>query len=1098
MTTTMAAAAAESDQGRDAEEPNTADAEEMVVDSPEIEMASASPAAAAAAAPNESSASAPPAAAAAAASYPHGGTTTAQTPVATTTATASTAAMLLSTATQMMRLTSPNDYAMATRIHAILADGAGDNDDDAAAVAAATGTGKDSGSTSTTGVELLAPGAALLTCLVLAVGREELVADGSKDVETMDEETRKRRAREAAGYTLVDPPSPRPNDDGAAAAASRGRDDDDDEEEEEGEEGEERGDDDQVGKSGGASATHEQKLEPTPANVATQRQSWEDLRKLINGTINRLNATTIKPLIHKLFTEGNLIRGRGLLARTVLRAATTSPSYADVYSALIAVINTKLPEVGELVLSRTILQFQRSYKRRDKAQAVATANFLGQLFNQGMTHELLCLQLLTVLLDGDPTDDSVEVAVSFMRTVGKALAEVSPAGVRAVMERFRGLLHDGTIGKRVQYKVEGLIKDRRSNFENYPTIVPELDLVESDDQIMFEIGLDDDDLKKEEVLDVFRFDPDFEENERTWAKIRGEILGEDSEDSDGSSGSGDSDTDSGSGSDEESDGEEDQQLVPPPTNGDKKKTQVIHDLTESDLVHLRRTIYLTIMSSATFEECTHKLTKVDIPLGRESELINMIIECCSQERTFLRYYGMIAGRFCLLHPRWRDAFLEAFGVQYETIHRLETNKLRNVAKLFAHLLHTDSMPWSCLSGIHLNEDETTSSSRIFVKILVQEMAEAMGMSALRDRFETDEPEQSQWYAGMFPRDVPRNTCYAINFFTSIGLGPLTDGLREHLKNAPKLILAQAQAEAAAKAAAAAEKAADDSSVSSSSSSSTSTGSSTSYSSSSYTSSSSSSHSSDSRSRGRRSGRDRGRSRSSRKRRGRPQRRRSRSYSSSSYSSSGSRSRYTSSSVSSRGKKRGSARRRPPSRSLSRSRSRSLSRSRSTSKRKGGGGSGDGAKRAASESRSPSRSRSRSRRSGDGGSRVQERKPSRSRSYTPRKQSRSLSPPRESKGRDRERSYSRSASRSRSRSRSRSPQRREREGRRSHSRSFSSSRSRSPSERRRNMKRGRRDRRRSRSSSSRSDSRDAKRKRYSRSSHDSRSPPRRRYSRSRSS
>eukprot|EP00562_Extubocellulus_spinifer_P024783 CAMPEP_0178667456 /NCGR_PEP_ID=MMETSP0698-20121128/31052_1 /TAXON_ID=265572 /ORGANISM="Extubocellulus spinifer, Strain CCMP396" /LENGTH=1467 /DNA_ID=CAMNT_0020310949 /DNA_START=158 /DNA_END=4562 /DNA_ORIENTATION=- len=210
----MAAAAAESDQGRDAEEPNTADAEEMVVDSPEIEMASASPAAAAAAAPNESSASA---AAAAAASYPHGGTTTAQTPVATTTATASTAAMLLSTATQMMRLTSPNDYALATRIHAILADGAGDNDDDAAAVAAATGTGKDSGSTSTTGVELLAPGAALLTCLVLAVGREELVVDGNKDVETMDEETRKRRAREAAGYTLIDPPSPRADADGVTA-----------------------------------------------------------------------------------------------------------------------------------------------------------------------------------------------------------------------------------------------------------------------------------------------------------------------------------------------------------------------------------------------------------------------------------------------------------------------------------------------------------------------------------------------------------------------------------------------------------------------------------------------------------------------------------------------------------------------------------------------------------------------------------------------------------------------------------------------------------------------------------------------------------------
>lgn len=43
----------------------------------------------------------------------------------------------------------------------------------------------------------------------------------------------------------------------------------------------------------------------------------------------------------------------------------------------------------------------------------------------------------------------------------------------------------------------------------------------------------------------------------------------------------------------------------------------IHDLTEQDLVNLRRTIYLTIMSSAGFEECAHKLMKLDIQEGYE-------------------------------------------------------------------------------------------------------------------------------------------------------------------------------------------------------------------------------------------------------------------------------------------------------------------------------------------------------------------------------------------------------------------------------------------------------------------------------------------------
>jgi pre-mRNA-splicing factor CWC22 len=570
-------------------------------------------------------------------------------------------------------------------------------------------------------------------------------------------------------------------------------------------------------------------------NSALQHQTWHDQKRVIHGTINRLNESTIKPLIHDLFSKVNLLRLRGVLAKHVLQAALTSKSqYSNVYAALIAVLNTKLPEVGELVLKRAILAFRRHYRRREKSQCLAMAIFIGHLFHQAVVHELLILQILTLLLDADPTDDSVEVAVEFLTVVGQALLDVSPAGVRAVLDRLRALLHEGQLSKRVEYKIEVILKLRKTGFRDCPPpISKELDLVERDDQITFELSLDDDDLTKEDNLDVFRVDDDYQENEDMWAKMRAEILGLNADS--GDDGDDQTDDDSDQDNDDEDENEEedppDQELVVVETNS--KAITTIQDLSEADLVHLRRQIYLTIMSSATFEECTHKLTQINIPPGRECELINMIIECCSQERTFLRYYGLIGARFCLLDNRWLDAFLEAFATQYTTIHRLETNKLRNVAKLFAHLLHTDSMPWKCLSIVHLNEDETTSSSRIFVKILIQEMAEALGIARLKERFETTDPELSGWYMGMFPRDDVRKTRYAINFFTSIGLGPLTDGLREFLKNAPKMLLAQVAAAAAAK------KKDDDESSESSSSSSTSSGSSSSLSSTtSYTSSSS--------------------------------------------------------------------------------------------------------------------------------------------------------------------------------------------------------------------------------------------------------------------
>jgi hypothetical protein len=101
----------------------------------------------------------------------------------------------------------------------------------------------------------------------------------------------------------------------------------------------------------------------------------------------------------------------------------------------------------------------------------------------------------------------------------------------------------------------------------------------------------------------------------------------------------DGDEDSMDGDDEESDEEEEQAQTdqqqamhpPPPGAGSGKgAVQTIHDMTETDMVNLRRTIYLTIMSSLDFEEAGHKLMKMRIPDGCEKELCAMLIECCSQ------------------------------------------------------------------------------------------------------------------------------------------------------------------------------------------------------------------------------------------------------------------------------------------------------------------------------------------------------------------------------------------------------------------------------------------------------------------------------------
>ncbi len=56
-------------------------------------------------------------------------------------------------------------------------------------------------------------------------------------------------------------------------------------------------------------------------------------------------------------------------------------------------------------------------------------------------HELLALEILTLLLE-NATDDSVEVAIGFLKESGQKLGEVSPRGLTAIFDRLRHVLHE--------------------------------------------------------------------------------------------------------------------------------------------------------------------------------------------------------------------------------------------------------------------------------------------------------------------------------------------------------------------------------------------------------------------------------------------------------------------------------------------------------------------------------------------------------------------------------------------------------------------------------------------------------------------------------
>lgn len=118
---------------------------------------------------------------------------------------------------------------------------------------------------------------------------------------------------------------------------------------------------------------------------------------------------------------------RGLFARSIIQAQAFSPSFSHVFAALVAIINSKFPNLGELVLRRLIIQFKRSFRRNDKQTCVTVCRFIAHLANQRVAHEIIILEMLVLLMQR-PTDDSIEVTVTLLKECGAMLLKITPKG----------------------------------------------------------------------------------------------------------------------------------------------------------------------------------------------------------------------------------------------------------------------------------------------------------------------------------------------------------------------------------------------------------------------------------------------------------------------------------------------------------------------------------------------------------------------------------------------------------------------------------------------------------------------------------------------
>jgi pre-mRNA-splicing factor CWC22 len=508
---------------------------------------------------------------------------------------------------------------------------------------------------------------------------------------------------------------------------------------------------------------------------------WENLKKKINSIINKVNKENIKIMVVELF-KLNLFRGKGLLCNSLIKSQQLSTAYTDVYASLVCVLNSKLPEIGKLLLNRLIIRYKRAFRREETEKCRSIVIFLSELLVFKVSTPQILMDIITQLLE-NPNNFKVEMVVEILNYCGVLLDDNESIWFDNIKNALRNILNENIVDNKSQFLIQQFFDGLKEKIEIGVEIPDELDLVEDDDCIIHDFSLNDK-FQGENELDVFKFDEQYQVNNEKYNTLMKGILGSDFEgESDEEEGEEDEDDHNSdfSSDNENYDNEEDYGDEP---EGNKKLTVQIKDLTEQELTNYKKNVYLTVMSSMSPEEATHKLLKLPAidPDRREYMLIDMIIKCCAQEKVYSKYYGIIGENLVTINKKWSECFQELFKENYENCHKYEATLLRNLGAFWGHMFASDKLGWECLSVVKLTEEDTTSSSRILIKFMFQKMIEEIGINHLIERI--NEPYVKPFILGIFPKENAEHLRFSINYFTAIGMGKLTEDMRECLDNLP--------------------------------------------------------------------------------------------------------------------------------------------------------------------------------------------------------------------------------------------------------------------------------------------------------------------------
>lgn len=491
-------------------------------------------------------------------------------------------------------------------------------------------------------------------------------------------------------------------------------------------------------------------------NYEAQLELWEQAKRFILTVLNNLTKYNIIDST-KSILECNIIRYRGLFSNLVIKCQNFAPSFSKEYATLIALFNTRIPSIGNIVVNRLILSIINNVVSNNKI-ARSSAKFIAALLSQQMIKSDVIFNLIRILFDYG--ENGLEVIIDLLLESGSFLIiNNNRKSLQNVCDMLMSIALDGRVKCTSRIKV--LIDENSTDFQRHPYISEELDIIDETEKIKsfcsIQFPLNVETLKKQSRydLDSFIFRPPevYAKEDSLYLEIKNELLSS--------------------------------QKIDDTKRSRIRKVKIVDENTNNNnttdnntLLRQRRDIYLGIVTSFGENVAANKFREAMKRGVAMKEILGFLIDCCREMRSNVEFNASTAAILCDTQTGCAAMLEELFAETYSNSEGLNSRKGENVARFYARLLASQKISWNILSCVRLTVRTTDARQRVFLKHLFVGVAELKGVPWLTQEF------GRRQYSGLFHRTILPLTpigdlAEALEFFGNIGLGECVESEREY-------------------------------------------------------------------------------------------------------------------------------------------------------------------------------------------------------------------------------------------------------------------------------------------------------------------------------